>query len=659
MLEKLLSRPFLFLATLQGFLILISSLYSINYIKYFLLLISSLFICWLWLRKFNFLLLTIFFLSVTILLFRIKVHEFQEHRFQLKEYYELENSFLTINEIIKNGNTTYVLANLILNDDKVKVKLKLDSAQKSSNLYSGNIIRATLRLKANQVKETIENFNYTKHLDHQHIQFTGQIINDCFEITDSSINLYGLSSKLNNKLQEVIIQAIQDSQISKLIIALILGDKSGIDDRVKQQFISSGTAHILAVSGMHIGLLYGIIKFTLYKFSKKSYRNRMISCMITIISVWAFALVTGLGASILRASVMFSLIETGVNLKRISDPLNTLCATAFMMLFYNPCILYDLGFQLSFGAVLGIILFYPIVNRIFRYRYFILNQCLDIIKLSLAAQVFITPISLFHFNTFPTYFLLSNLIWVPLSSLLMILSIIMMTLSLFSSSLIQFLGKLISYLTKIGLDFFNAIEGLPFYQLKNIIISAPQVSFIFVGIIFIFLWTKFSNNLYLFAGIISILGFNTYPVINSFFNSSSTEIIFYTKSDKPFLELKAQKSIFIIGPKRDQLKSYFQNHYPSFQSTQYTFDKTESMLFEFQDSNEKISNQIGIDSIYPNIKLIILVKKFFHVNELRDACPERIFVHPSASPKLKSYYKIYDFSKLNITFASANTKIQI
>ena len=200
--------------------------------------------------------------------------------------------------------------------------------------------------------------------------------------------------------------------------ALLIGYTNDLDKDLVQAYSNTGVVHIIAISGMHLGLIYVMLvwlfaRIPLVKKSKLAQVILILSCL------WLFSLLTGAAASVLRSAVMFTFITIGNNLTKKSSIYNSLAASAFVMLCYNPYYLWDVGFQLSYLAVVGIVIFQkPIYNLIY-----IKNKRADkvwkLMAISLAAQILTFPICIYYFHQFPNLFLITNIIAVPLSSIIL------------------------------------------------------------------------------------------------------------------------------------------------------------------------------------------------------------------------------------------------
>lgn len=191
-----------------------------------------------------------------------------------------------------------------------------------------------------------------------------------------------------------------------LIKAILLGDKSDLDIETKRVFTNTGAMHMLAVSGMHIGLIV-ILLGGLFKWLFL-YRGRTIAMILMLLLLWFYAFLTGFSASVVRAVVMFTVIIIAQFLNRGYQPINSLALAGFFILLWDPMAIFDLGFQLSFLAMLGIFTVYPQLENSVKFKYNWLNTTWQGTAIGLASQVFTVPVSVYYFSQFPNYFILTN-----------------------------------------------------------------------------------------------------------------------------------------------------------------------------------------------------------------------------------------------------------
>lgn len=288
-----------------------------------------------------------------------------------------------------------------------------------------------------------------------------------------------LAQNTNTLIAEIFTKHLQ-SDTSALCKALCIADKSGLTSTVKKDFSRAGASHILAVSGMHVGIIFTAIS-TLIGLISQSRKFSRIASIVAICFLWFYAFICGLQPSIVRACTMFTIPIIGKLLKRDSSSLNSLLFTAFCMVIYDYTNLFNIGFQLSFLAVAGILLFQEKIFNIFQLQNKILIWLWSLTSVSIAAQITTLPLTIYYFHNIPVLSLISNLFVVPLSTLLIYFSggLILFNLTNVSNIISLILNKLSYYLNL----FIEEISCTPFATIENINISIFQVATLYLIIL--------------------------------------------------------------------------------------------------------------------------------------------------------------------------------
>ena len=319
--------------------------------------------------------------------------------------------------------------------------------------------------------------------------------------------------------------------------ALLLGDRSEMNPELLKDYSSGGIIHILAVSGLHVGLIYQLCIW-IFKYFKFLKRNRL-DMLFIILILWFYAAMTGLSPSVNRAVCMFTLLSLADFLNRRVSPFNILSSAAFLLLLINPDAIFDMGFQLSFAAVWGILSARPILERIKGLGSKFLVLFITPIIISIVAQIATAPFSLFAFGTFPTWFLPANLFAVPLSTVLTYLGIAALV---FSN--IPFLGMGLMTLFSLGIRTLNYwaqfISTLPYAQISNLKIGYFELMCYSISVFTLFyFFKKRTGKMYilflcsLFVGVSSgffISLISTKPTESLLF-SSDNSLHFHTYSN--------------------------------------------------------------------------------------------------------------------------------
>lgn len=251
-----------------------------------------------------------------------------------------------------------------------------------------------------------------------------------------------------------------------LVAAMSLGDRRKLDVQAQKEFAITGTSHILAVSGYHVAVLYALLQ-GLFFFLRYSSVGRSIQPWLMILCLWIYAFLTGLTPSVNRATVMFTVAILGKGLRRSTQSVNLVFFSAFLLLLMNPLMIYDLGFQLSYVAVAGIIGLYPEWKAIWHPAHLWVKKSWEMICLSVTAQLVTAPITLHTFGQFPTYFLVGNLLLVPLSGFLIYLSAAFFLACPFKD-IASFIAIVLDRFAGGFLEIVHQLSALPFALTENI-----------------------------------------------------------------------------------------------------------------------------------------------------------------------------------------------
>lgn len=246
----------------------------------------------------------------------------------------------------------------------------------------------------------------------QGVEATAVVPDDSIRYIASANRVRTWFAKANETLYQRLERAPLTSETITIMAALILGRSELVDADMRADYSAAGLSHVLALSGMHVGIIAMLIAVALWPFYfGRHVRTRLV---LTILALWFYAALTAFVPSVVRAVIMASVYMFGRILQRKSPPLNSLCLAAILILLVTPSDLYSAGFQLSFAAVAGIVLFFPRINRVDRHRHPRLYGLVSYPALSVSAMSFAGIVSAFHFHAFPVYFLIANMIIVPI-----------------------------------------------------------------------------------------------------------------------------------------------------------------------------------------------------------------------------------------------------
>ncbi|MDG2369742.1 MAG: ComEC/Rec2 family competence protein [Flavobacteriales bacterium] len=386
--------------------------------------------------------------------------------------------------------------------------LYLEKNFESLALLQGDVIE--FKTKWNNIKppQNPGQFNYQRYLKFNHIYCQSFLKSHSWNLVDRNIyNLFTFSNICRNYFLNVIRESGVEGDQFAVVSALSLGYKDELSSQLKHSYSSAGAMHVLAVSGLHVGIVYGLLNFILGFFFPFK-RLIVLKSIIILLCLWLYALLAGLSPSILRATIMVSFIIVGISIKRESSIYNNIAASAFLLLFLNPYIIMQVGFQLSYLAVLGILYYQPKIYNALKFRNYFANKIWVITSVSLAAQLATFPVSLLYFHQFPVYFIFSNLIVIP-AAFVVLVSVLSLLVFQFINPLYLLIGSLINQI----LDYVNLvvkfIDKSPFSLIEGVSISTLETYLIFFLIISATFAFKFRKLIFIncFLFFLLIIGF--------------------------------------------------------------------------------------------------------------------------------------------------------
>lgn len=343
-----------------------------------------------------------------------------------------------------------------------------------------------------------------------------------------------------------------------VLSALTVGYKEDLSDELRESYSVAGISHVLALSGLHVGILWGLLSLLLRPLNRRAGLRVIKWCTIMLI-LWSYAFVAGLAPSVIRAVVMCMLVELGQIRRSKGLSLNMLAIAAFFMLLCHPFYLFDVGFQLSFMAVLAILLFYPRIYRLWPVRHSVLKYFWGIIAVSIAAQLGTAPLVIYYFSGFPVYFLLANLIIAPLVFIIMYMAVLAFLLSplpLLHTYIIIALDKSIQLLNGSA----GWVSHLPSSSINALYLSAAEAGLLY-AVTGIALGCWVTRNRRMIIGLLStvllLLGVLSYHRIP---RAASPVIVFYNVHDCPAVHfIEADRSSYLFVDKWDSAFFRLQN----------------------------------------------------------------------------------------------------
>lgn len=356
-------------------------------------------------------------------------------------------------------------------------------------------------------------FDYQSLMHQRNIWFSAYLPEGTYLKTGQQVShISNLSEKVRDRLVVMLAEALPNKEERSVVSALTLGYRTEIDQDTLDYFASTGAMHVLSVSGLHVALIYMILGFLL-AFLKRGKSGSIIFPVVMISFLWIYAFISGFSPPVQRATVMFTFVIIGNGIRRPVNIYNSLTASALFLILLSPNVLFDIGFQLSYLAIFGIVLIQPVLNNIFELTNPILKWSWSLFTVSVAAQLMTFPLGLFYFNQFPNLFWLSNFVVVPITTLIMWFGIAFFIFSPFHG-LAMFVGAIIQKLTHFMLLSLKAMDAQPIAVTKGIVLTTGQVWMLYGLITVLLIYVISKRKQWLFFGFFLIITFQCSELIN-------------------------------------------------------------------------------------------------------------------------------------------------
>lgn len=511
---------------------------------------------------------------------------------------EKDKSYKTVFEIketIDSVNKTHI------STGKLLVYFAKDSLLKT--LEIGDEILFKLRYNTVEATKNPGQFDYKNYLKYKSIFHQQYIALHQYQILSKHKSFFvkRISDNIGRYVQSVLKKYILKQENFALADGILLGHRADIDMDLYNAFAYTGILHILSVSGLHVGIIYGMLLFLLSFIKDKNRKIKIAKFIFITLFIWLFAFVTGFSAACVRAAILFTLLNYGKISNENSNNLNLLGGAALLQLLIDPNNLYDIGFQLSYLAMLGLFIFYKPIYALFYHPNKVVDWTWQLWSASLAAQVFTVPLSIYYFGNFPTYFLFANIFAIPLSAVILWLSV-----ALIPFSLIPFLAKLIgianSFVIAVFIKLTYFFASLPLGKLYNLYITKWQLLILFIAIILLTISIVKQKPKFLLA----CLSLFLCTILMSFaYNKneiSKSEIILYSVPKNLVIASNVNQQQIIISKDSIAEKSFsfcIKNSYRNFR-----IDSTENYL---------LSDSVSSDKVYIQKDLIFINGKSFYL----------------------------------------------
>ncbi len=385
------------------------------------------------------------------------------------------NAVVTVKEL--DGDTIWTNV-----DGKLAVNFIKDSSALA--LHYGDVLLIDAGIEPFDEPANPAEFNFKKYQANRNVYYRAFVNKGNWKLLRKEEGNFFFAAvyRLREKFLNVIAQYITDENDFGVATAIMLGYRDYVNVDLMQAYSSSGVLHVLSVSGLHVGIMFMMLNFLLGWLDKKGRRYVMAKTVFIVGFIWVYACLTGLCPSVLRSALMFSMLQAGLAFRRDAGIYNILASTAVLLTLFNPFIITDVGFQLSYLAVVGIVFLQPRIYALLAFKNRLLDWGWKLTAVSVAAQLATFPVSILYFHQFPNLFLLSNLLVIPLSNFILITGT-----ALFFVSWVPGLNALTGFCFKWLLWVMNRfvfwIDTLPFAQSKGLSISAFEMLLLYAIIL--------------------------------------------------------------------------------------------------------------------------------------------------------------------------------
>jgi len=541
-----------------------------------------------------------------------------------ENYYERfltdsNTSIVKIIKVLKPGNYNYKYkATVIQVNDCKTIGSVLLNVQKDSFistlkvddeiLFKEEFIEINTSLNPHQ-------FDYQSYLAKQGIHRQVFIkYHEFLMLNSKSESLLGIIYTIRTEIQKSLhTYHFSDDELA-VMNALLLGQRQDISKELIDEYSKAGAIHILAVSGLHVGVILLILS-SLFKPLERIRKGKFLKLIIILVFLWFFALLAGMSASVVRAVTMFTAVAIGQFLNKRNAIEHSLIFSMFILLLCKPLFLFEVGFQLSYLAVFGIIWIQPVIYNRWKPRFLLLDKAWQLITVSIAAQLGVLPLSLFYFHQFPGLFLVSNLVIIPFLGCILIGGILILTLaslSILPEFLADFYGFIISLLN----SFIAFIAKQEEFLLSSISFSGLKMIASYLLIISGFQFFIKRNSKRLLVCLGSIFLFQVIMIYEKFTNEIQQEFVVFHKSRNSILGQRIGAELFVYYD-MDSLEIAKQNllkNYKVGENVQYRYSHQLPNLFNQKQQPILLIDSLGIYNLKGLTNPIIILQQSPKIN---------------------------------------------
>ncbi|WP_397364688.1 ComEC/Rec2 family competence protein [Olleya sp. R77988] len=504
-----------------------------------------------------------------------------------------------VSELLKPNafSQRYYVDVLKLNNETVEGKVLINVAKDTlqTNLPIDGIYLTNSNIVEIKPPLNPDQFSYKNYLEKQQVHFQLYVnSNNILQLKNNANTLSGYAASFRNYINKKLSPYNYSNDQLSIINALILGQRQHITKKVYDSYTNAGAIHILAVSGLHVGIILLILNFV-FKPVERLKNGRFTKTIILLILLWMYALIAGGSASIIRATTMFSIVAIGMNLKRPTNIYNTLTISVFVLLLIKPNFLFDVGFQLSYAAVIAIVSFQPILERIWTPKYKLTNLLWKTLTVTVSAQFGIIPISLYYFHQFPSLFWLSNLIVIPFLGVILGLGLLVITLSIFGlpkTILSDAFGMVINWMNQ----FFGWISNQESFLIVDIPFTFLQVVISYLLIFSIYKLLQIKNYNWLKLSLVMVIGLQATYIINRLETKGDSFLVFH-KNRATLIGQKHNNTLAVFSDLQKAERNTIIRSFAVKNSLKTLSTKPFNSIYKLKDKHLLIVDSLGVFNV--------------------------------------------------------------
>lgn len=503
---------------------------------------------------------------------------------------------------------------------KGKVNLYLQKSAVASQITYGDVLILPSSPKLLEEPKNPSEFNFKRYMEFHSIYH--QVYLDSTKILQiPNVNLgnslFTGSYHLKHALLHVFDTYGMDEKVKSVTSALMIGSKELLDDETIKAYSSAGATHVLAVSGLHVGVIFLIVNWLL-RFLDYKRQLKYVKLGAMLLLLWGYALLTGLSPSVIRAATMLSFVAVGGAFGKRSFIFNTVSVSAFFLLLFNPYLIMEVGFQLSYMAVLGIIALQPGISKLLSFESNFMTQVWAIISVSIAAQIGTAPLGLLYFHQFPVYFLFSNLVVIPAASIVIYTGLVFLffhaitaatSILLLKGLSLMFFALLNSSVALLN-SFVVLVEQSPNALIEGITISVFETYWIYAIFILFYLFFSTVEWRYFYTALVTFSLLVLYDIGLNYYSKSTNYILFYSIKNTTAIELKRGGEAILVADSallqnEDKMLFHIKHNWWEERITECKNEPIENSVFKNEfaaiSSGKIWFNRIKMKSIYhPN-----------------------------------------------------------